>query len=51
MRVHYQPQKLKLVIDYIDEHLEFSITIDELSKHASLSQHHFSRSFKKNDWA
>jgi len=40
-------QKLKLVIDYIDEHLEFSITIDELSKHASLSQHHFSRSFKK----
>lgn len=39
--------KLRLVIDYINEHLECEVGLNELAAIAQLSQHHFCRTFKQ----
>lgn len=40
------PWQLRLVCNYIDEHLSDRITIDELASIARLSRSHFTRAFK-----
>lgn len=39
-------QSLIAVLDYIDLHLELTLTVENLAAVASLSQYHFSRAFK-----
>ncbi len=39
--------KLKLAIDYINDHLEQEVSLGELAAIAQLSQHHFCRAFKQ----
>ena len=41
-------KKLKRVLDYINDHLEQKIEIEELATLAQLSQYHFSRVFKES---
>jgi AraC family transcriptional regulator len=40
--------QLKLVIDYIKDHLEQELSLDELAAIAQLSSYHFCRSFKRS---
>ncbi|WP_392530594.1 helix-turn-helix domain-containing protein [Nostoc sp. C117] len=41
-------QKLKEVVDYIHNHLEQNLTLDELAETVQLSPHHFCRLFKQS---
>ncbi|MEB3294322.1 MAG: AraC family transcriptional regulator [Synechococcales bacterium] len=41
------PQQLRLVLDYIGEHLDQSLGLQELAAIASVSPYHFSRLFKQ----
>ena len=45
-RIHLPPWKLRRLLDYIDSHLEYDITITELAELADLSVFHFSRVFR-----
>jgi AraC family transcriptional regulator len=40
--------KLKLITDYINDHLEHELSLDELAAIIQLSPYHFSRSFKQS---
>jgi YesN/AraC family two-component response regulator len=40
--------KLKLAIEYINQHLDGEITLLDISSHLGVSQYHFGRLFKKS---
>ncbi|MBD2464234.1 helix-turn-helix transcriptional regulator [Oscillatoria sp. FACHB-1407] len=50
--IHYvgglSPTQLKLVVDYIDAHLDQELSLEELAAIAQLSAYHFCRSFKQS---
>jgi AraC-like DNA-binding protein len=42
------PARLKFVLEFIDEHLDRNITLNELARNAKLSVFHFANLFKKS---
>lgn len=42
------PTQLKLVVDYINDHLDQELSLEKLSAIAQLSSYHFCRSFKRS---
>lgn len=46
-RIYLAPWKLKRLVDYIEDHLDHAITLNDLAHVADLSTFHFSRVFKQ----